>query len=94
MENANTAPATSAPTPKGLRQDEEKATDNDEVPEECPHRKCKEGKALKESSREAFSKESQIMKVARQVYQRTHQANFEQEGSYNLSCLLPDGNIN
>ena len=58
------------------------------------HRKCKEGKVLKEPRREAFSKESHIMKVARQVYQRTHQANFEQEGSYDLSCLLPDGHIN
>ena len=41
---------------KGLRQDEEEAADDDEVPEECPHRKCKEGKALKELRKEAFSK--------------------------------------
>ena len=54
--NASTAPATSAPTPKRMRQDEEEATDSDEVPEECPHRKCKEGKALKEPRREASSK--------------------------------------
>ena len=94
MENASIAPATSAHTPKGLRQDEEEATDSDEVPEECPHRKCKEIKALKEPRREAFSKESHIMKLARKVYQRIHQANFEQGGSYNLSCLFSDGHIN
>ena len=35
----------------------------------------------KEPRREAFSKESHIMKVATQIYQRTHQANFEHEGS-------------
>ena len=57
-----------APTPKGPRQDEEEAANIDEVPEECPHRKHKEGKALKEPRREAFSKESDIMKVARWAY--------------------------
>ena len=55
----------SAPAPKGLRQDEEEATNDDEVPEECLHRKCKEGKALKEPRKEAFFKESNLIKVAR-----------------------------
>ena len=37
-----------APAPKGLRQDEEEAANIDDMPGECLHRKCKEGKALKE----------------------------------------------
>ena len=70
----------SAPTPKEPRQDEEEAVDDEEAPEECPCRKCKEGKAMKEPRKEAFSKESNIKKVARWFYQKTHWANFEQEG--------------
>ena len=69
------------PTP---RQDEEEAANIDDMPKECPHRKHKEGrlagKALREPQRGAFSKELDIMKVARQAYQKVHQANFEQEG--------------
>ena len=55
----------SAPTPKGPRLDEEEADNDEEVLEEYSHRKCKEGKALKEPRKVAFSKESNIIKVAR-----------------------------
>ena len=79
-----------APTLKGPRQDKEEAANNEDMPEECPHRKCKEGKALKEPQKEAFSKESNIMKAARWVYQKTYQANVWQEGSYKRDPLLPD----
>ena len=78
----------STPTTKAVRQDEEEAADNDETSEECPHRKNKEGKALTEPRKEAFSKESNLIKVARLVYQKAHQANFEQEVSYNLSSIF------
>ena len=74
----------SASTPEGPRQDGEEAANDEDAPEECPHRRSKEGKALKEPRKGAFSEESNIIKVPRQVYQKTHQANFEQEGSYNL----------
>ena len=77
-----------APTLRGLRQDEEEAANIGNVPKEWPHRKCKEGKALKEPQREDFSKESNIVKVARQAYQMTHQAIFEQDGSYDLSSIF------
>ena len=77
------------PTP---RQDKEEAANFDDLPKEHPHRKQKEGRsvgrALKEPQREAFSKESDIMKVTRQAYQKIHQANFEQEGSNNLSSIF------
>ena len=73
---------------EGPRQDEEEAANDDKAPEECPVRKCKERKALKEPRKEAFSKECGIIKVARQVYQKAHWANFEQEGSYNLSSVF------
>ena len=45
-------------------------------------------KALKEPQRQAFSKESDVVKVARWAYQKAHQANFEQEGSYDLSSIF------
>ena len=77
----------SAPTCKGQQPDEEEAVHDEEVMEECPWWKCKEGKALKESWKEAFSKESNLIKVARWVYLKTHQANFEQEGSYDLYSI-------
>ena len=53
------------------RQDEEETTDTDDMPKECPHQKWKEGrlaaKALKETQRKAFSKESDIVKAARRA---------------------------
>ena len=58
------------------------------MPKEYPHRKCKEGKALKEPQREAFSKESDIVNVARWAYQKAHWAIFEQERSYDLSSVF------
>ena len=77
------------PTP---RQDKEEAANINDKPEECPCQKQKEGrlaaKALKEPQREAFSKESDILKVARQAYQKAHQVNFEQEGSCDLSSVF------
>ena len=78
----------SAPALKGLRQDEEEAVSDGKAPEEHPDRKCKEVKALKEPRKEAFSKESNIVKGARWVYQKTHQANFEQERWYDLSPIF------
>ena len=77
------------PTP---RQDEEEAANIDDMPNEHPCRKQKEarlvGKALKEPWREAFSKESDIVKVTRWAYQKAHWTNFEQEESYDLSCIF------
>ena len=78
----------STPTPKGPRQDKEEVADDEEVPGECPHRKHKEGKALKEPRKEVISKGSDIIKAARCVYQKAHWANFEQEGSYDLSSIF------
>ena len=43
---------------------------------------------MKEPWREAFSKESDVVQVARWAYQKPHQANFEQEGSYDLSSIF------
>ena len=42
-------------------------------------------KLLKKPHWEAFSKESEVIKVARQAYYRTHHPSFEQEGSQDLS---------
>ena len=78
----------SAPTPKGLRQDGEDTADDNEMPDKWSCRTNKEGKALKVPRREAFSKESDIVKAARQVYWKIHWANFEQAGSYNLSSVF------
>ena len=66
--------------------------DIDDIPEECPHKKWKEGrlavKTLKELCQEAFSKELEVMKAARQAYYKAHQPNFEQEGLYALSSIF------
>ena len=75
-----------------LRQDEEETANFDDMPKEHLYRRQKEGrlveKALKEPQREGFSKESDVVKEARQAYQKAHQANFEQEGSYDLSSIF------
>ena len=75
-----------------LRQEEEETEDIDDIPEECLHHKWKEGrptvKTLKQPCWEAFSKELEVMKVARQAYYKAHQPNFEQEGSYDLSSTF------
>ena len=53
-------------------------------PEEYPHQRQKErrlgAKPLKESHQEAFSKESEVIKVARQAHYMIHCPSFEQEG--------------
>ena len=73
------------PTP---RQEEEEMADINDLHEECPCHKWKEGrlavKTLKEHYQEAFSKESEVVKLARQAYYKAHWPNFEQEGSYDL----------
>ena len=72
------------------RQEETEELDN--TPEEPPHWKWKEGRSvvrpLKEYCQEAFSKESQLIRAARQGYYKTHQPNYECEGSYNLSSTF------
>ena len=74
-----------------LRQKEEMA-DVDDLPKEHPHHKWKEGrsvvKALKEPCWEAFSKESEVVKVATCAYYEAYWPNFKQEGSYNLSSTF------
>ena len=45
-------------------------------------------KPLKENHQEAFSKESERVRVARQDYYKTHQPNYEHEGSYYLSSTF------
>ena len=71
-----------------LKQEEETG-EPDHTPEEHPCRKWQDrravAKALKEPCHEAFSKESAVVKVARWAYFKTHWANFEEEGSQNLS---------
>ena len=47
-------------------------------------------KPIKDPHLEAFSGESEVVKVARWACYRTHQPNFEQEGSYNLSSTLQE----
>ena len=45
-------------------------------------------KPLKENCWKAFSKESELIRVARQAYYKTHQPNYEQEGWYDLSSTF------
>ena len=47
-------------------------------------------KAFKEPNHKAFSKESAVVKVARQAYFKTHQANFKEECSHDLSSTFWD----
>ena len=70
-----------APTCKEPQPDKEEVIDDEELTEECPWKKWK---ALKE----AFSKESNLIKAARWPYLKTHHANFKQEGSYDLSSIF------
>ena len=42
-------------------------------------------RTLREVQQEAFSKDSEVVKVARQTYHKTHRAMFQQEGSYDLT---------
>ena len=72
-----------------LRWEEEETADINYPPKEHHHHKQKEGrpaaKALKEPYWEAFSKELEVVKVARWAFFKAHWLNFEQEGSYDLS---------
>ena len=74
------------------RQEEEETAHLDDVLMEHSHHRWKEGspaaKALKEPCWEAFSKELEVVKVARQAHYKFHQPNFEQEGLYDLSSTL------
>ena len=60
-----------------------------ELDEEQPCHKQKEGRpvasSLKENCWDAFSKESELVRVARWAYYKTHQPNYKYKGSYNLS---------
>ena len=71
------------------RQEEEEMANINGLPKEHPHHKWKEGrpvaKALKETHQETFSKELEVVWLARWAYFKAHQPNFEQEGSYDLS---------
>ena len=75
-----------------LRQDEEEVADLDDIPEECPYKKWKDGrslgKVLNEPQRKAFYKELDVVKAARWVCQKAHPANFKQVGSYDLSSMF------
>ena len=66
------------------RSEEEETVEFDDTSEECPGQKWKEGrpaaKALKEPHQEAFSKESEVVKVARWAYYKVQWSNFEQDG--------------
>ena len=77
-----------------LKQEEEETVEPDHTTEEHPCQKWKGGrlaaKAPKEPQCEAFSKESGVVKVARQAYFKTHWANFKEEGSHDLSSTFWD----
>ena len=64
-----------------LGQGEEETVELDDTPEEHPHWRQKEGrpvvKPLKESHQEAFSRESEVIKAAKQAYYKTHHPSFE-----------------
>ena len=47
-------------------------------------------KALKEPHCDTFSKESAVVKAARQAYFKIHQTNFKEEGSHDLSSTFQD----
>ena len=86
LQNAGTIPQTKVFPPQGRRK---RRWQTHDTPKEDPHHKQKGGrlavKALKEASQEAFSKELEVMKAARQAYYKAHQSNFKQDGLYDLS---------
>ena len=71
---------------------EEEAAVLDLTPEEGPNWRQRNGrplaKLLKKSHWEAFSKDSEIIKVARQAYHLSHKGMFAQEGSYDLMLVF------
>ena len=59
------------------------------LPKELPYKKQKPlSKTLREAQREAFSKDSEVVKAARHTYHLTHQGMFAQEGSYDLASVF------
>ena len=60
--------------------------------EEQPYQRQKYGRPLarllKESHQEAFSKDTEIVKAARQAYHLSHKGMFTQEGSYDLTLIF------
>ena len=73
-------------------QGEEEAMEPNYTPEEHSHWKQKEGrpvtKALKEPHPGAFSKESEITRMATWAYYKTYQPNCKQDGSDGLSWMF------
>ena len=72
---------------------EGEATILDMTPEEQAHQRQKNGRPLgrllKESHQhEAFSKETEIVKTARQDYHPSHKGMFAKEGSYDLTLIF------
>ena len=74
------------------RPEEEEAADAEVIPEKCLQLKQKEGrptiKPLKEPHCEAFSRESDAVKVARRAYYKSDWLNFKQEESYDISSTF------
>ena len=57
-----------------------------DLPKESPHKKQKPlARILREAQQEAFSKDSEVVKVAKQNYHKTHRGMFQQEGPYDLT---------
>ena len=73
---------------------QEEVVELDDTPKEPLHHRWKEGRSavrpLKENCQEAFSKEWELIRVARQDYYKTHQPSYEHEGSYNQSSTFRD----
>ena len=73
-----------------LRSGQDEVAVLDVTPEEQPHQKQKDRRPLrrllKESCWEAFSKDTEIIKAARQAYHPFHRGMFIQEGSYDM-CM-------
>ena len=85
-------PSSGQGVPALSQEEEEEIADTDDIPKEHPYKKWKDrrlvGKALKELQREAVSKESDMVKVARWAYHKAQHANFKQEGLYDLSSMF------
>ena len=55
----------------------------------APHNKQKlKVRAFKEACQEAFSKDSEVVRVAQQAYWKTHKVIFKQEESYDLTSVF------
>ena len=73
---------------------QEETVELDDTPKEPLHHRWKEGRStvrcLKENCQEAFSKESELIRMTRWDYYKTHGPNYEHEGSHNLSSTFRD----